>query len=118
MQLKIYIKFTNVFLHSGCRFPGDVICDTAVATLCNYKKCLLADEGKNLWKKPTLTVTATIKCGLDIGLMTEFCNTNSLLLKAVGLIKEKNEGHESHTHQLTVIKQRDPCLLFRDPCVA
>ena len=103
---------------SGCRFPGDVVCDTSNARnqLCNYRKCLLADENKNLWKKPTMALAAAVTCGADIGVLTEFCNNNKKLLVAIGFIKDK-DGHHRPNHLSSITKMLDPCILVRmDPC--
>ena len=100
----------------GCRFPGDVVCDPAAAAPpITFNYCVLADENKNLWKKPTMTVTAAPIACADVvagtGVLVEFCNDNERLLKAAGLIQDKTPESNKNYHQLKYTPFLNPCIL-------
>ena len=82
--------------------------------LCTYNLCMLSDENYNLWKKPSLTVFA-IACPNTIGVITNFCNSNEDLLRAVGFISEKPKKHNGHVEKY--VNSLNPCLLLRGALV-
>ena len=105
---------------SGCRFPGDVICGPAnqaapVTDSNTYRMCVLATENKNLWKKPTMTVTQPIFCqySTDQGptvVLSEFCNNNDLLLTHAGLMRSSEEDFLSNYHHRKYAFVINPCI--------
>ena len=56
--------------------------------------CLLVSESQNLWKKPTFSLSPmSATCGSSVGVLTEFCNNNAIMLKAIGFIKDDEAKH-------------------------
>ena len=90
--------------------------DTAVAG-CGYNLCILANENKNLWKKPALDVSPVL-CPTGRGLTADFCNQNSVLLRAAALLQTKKEqDRHQHFHQPTFVKAVDPCIVVNALCL-
>ena len=84
--------------------------------LCSYNLCILANENKNLWKKPALAVSQVI-CPAGRGVTADFCNQNSVLLRAAALLQTK-KGRDRHQnfHQPTFVKAVDPCIVMNAVC--
>ena len=86
----------------GCTKPGDVVRNPeANSPNCGYNLCILANENKNLWKKPALELSPVI-CPLGRGLMADFCNQNTLLLRAAALLhtgKHSRDAEHEKAHQ-------------------
>ena len=83
---------------------------------CTYNLCILADENKNLWKKPSLMVSQ-VRCPADRGVTADFCNQNTLLLRAAALMQtKKGRDRHEHYHTPTFVKVVDPCIVVNTDC--
>ena len=95
------------------------MCDpTAVMPGCGYNLCILANENKNLWKKPALAVSP-VTCPTGRGLTADFCNQNTVLLRAAALLQTGKHGHNAeheNVHQPNYINAVDPCIVQNPDC--
>ena len=95
------------------------MCDpNAFVEGCSYNLCILENESKNLWQKPALTVSQVV-CPAGRGLTADFCNHNTLLLRAAALLHTKKDKHDDEhekVHQPHYINAVDPCIVIRPEC--
>ena len=110
------------FLPSGCSQPGDVVCDrqaTQSLSTCQYSLCILASENLNLWNKPRMTV-ARLPCPQNIGVATDFCNNNALLLAILYGKHHQDDFDEQfdglNYQQRMAVIVRTPCIVRRRSC--
>ena len=97
---------------SGCRFPGDVVCDPQAAFVpITYGYCMLSDENKNLWKKPNMQINVLTCVPATSRILSDFCNDHERVLKAAGLIQDKTPTSQNNYHQLKYVTQLNPCIL-------
>ena len=85
---------------------------------CSYNLCILANENKNLWKKPALAVSE-VMCPAGRGLTADFCNQNTVLLRAAALLhtgKHGNNAEHENVHQPNYINAVDPCIVINPLC--
>ena len=85
---------------------------------CSYNLCILENESKNLWEKPALTVSQVL-CPAGRGVTSDFCNQNTLLLRAAALLHTRKNKHDAeHVHQPHYVNAVDPCIVKRSECGA
>ena len=76
----------------------------------SYGLCVLRNEGKNLWKKPSMQVTQR-DCDSDTQVSYDWCNNNERIMRTTGLIQHAEEL-QIYNHKRKYFLKLSPCIVF------